>query len=86
MEIIIKTIFVQIILINVTAMCLGAVTIRSHLTCGKKVLITFNPENQQWVSSNDIKLYTTINGELKNITDLGQFTQIGNGYNKTSGR
>ena len=73
---------------NTNPQCNSYVVWRSNISFSpyiwQKVLITFSPENNQWITKNDIKIFTANNNEIEDITNKGQFTQIGNGYNKTT--
>lgn len=64
--------------------CKSYVTWRSNINFSphmwQKVLITFSPKDPKLVTKGDIIIYTTMNGELKKISDQEQFTQIGGGY------
>ena len=68
--------------------CNSYVTWRSNTSftphMWQKVLITFSPEDNQRVTENDIKIFTTNNNEIEDITNQGHFVQTGNGYNKTT--
>lgn len=68
--------------------CNSYVTWRSNTSftphIWQKVLITFSPEDNQRVTENDIKIFTTNNNEIEDITNQGHFVQTGNGYNKTT--
>ena len=73
---------------NTNTQCNSYVAWRSNISftphMWQKVLITFSPENSQWITKNDINIFTANNNEIEDITNKGQFVQIGNGYNKTT--
>ena len=71
---------------NTNTQCNSYVAWRSNISftphMWQKVLITFSPENSQWITKNDINIFTANNNEIEDITNKGQFVQIETGIIK----